>query len=562
VTKIEIAARLRQAGAMLRFQGGNPHRAHAYEIGAQTIEAFAGDLGQVAGEGRLTEIPGIGRSLAATITALLAEGRAEALERIMVGLPPGLLGLVDVPGFTPRRIRLLQQSLDVETVDDVRTALASGVAAEVRGLGPRVAARLRDALERAGTEPELTLLVEARRWAERLVAFLRGSTRAVRVEIAGSVRRAVETVGDVNLVCAAENAEPILEALVHHPAVVSVAERATDRCRVGLAGGPDATLLVARPDHFGSTLLHATGSAAHVEALLERARGRELIDLAGTEEDIYRALGLPFIPPELRENAGELEAADAGDRFADLVRYEDLRGAVHCHTDYSDGRHTIAQMAVAAERLGLSYLTVTDHSPAAGYAGGLSSERIRAQGREIDEVQAGRALRLLKGAECDILPDGDLDHDEDVRAALDVVIASIHERHKMDRAAMTERLIRGLAGGRFKIWGHPLGRLLLRRPPIECDLERVWDAAARGRVAVEINGSPARLDLPADLVPAARRRGLKFVISADAHSTGELEYLRYGVAIARRGGLRRDDVLNTLPAEEFARAVGARRGVR
>jgi DNA polymerase (family 10) len=273
------------------------------------------------------------------------------------------------------------------------------------------------------------------------------------------------------------------------------------------------------------------------------------------EAALYASLALPLIPPELREGRGEVEAAALGETFADLVTFEDLRGGVHCHTLYSDGRDTVAGMATAAERLGLEYLTITDHSPAAAYAGGLTSERIHEQWDEIAAVRRTTRVDLLRGAECDILPDGTVDHSDDDRGALDCVIASVHRRHGLDAAAMTERLVRAMRAPGFKIWGHPLGRLLLRREPIACDLERVFDAVASSAAAIEINGSPWRLDLPPDLIPAARARGAKFVVSADAHSVDELEYLRYGVAMARRGGLRRADVLNTLPAAEFRRAV-------
>jgi DNA polymerase (family X) len=372
------------------------------------------------------------------------------------------------------------------------------------------------------------------------------------------VRRAVETVRDVNVVASSARPAEVVAAFARYGGVREVVESASDRCAVKLIGGPVATLTVVAPERFGAAFLRATGAPAHVTALVQRARMRGLTfdELRGEREaDVYATLDLPFVPPELREDNGELAAADAGDTFADLLTLEDLHGAVHCHSVYSDGRDTIEDMAAAAARRGLGYLTMTDHSPAAVYAGGLSPERLAEQRREIDALGAAAGVRVLRGAECDILRDGSLDYDEDVRASLDVVIASVHERHRMDRPAMTARLRRALGGRRFKIWGHPLGRLLLRRDPIDCDLPDVLDALAASGGAVEINGSPWRLDLPPALIPEARRRGLKFVVSADAHATGELDYLRWGVAMARRGGLRRADVLNTLDADAFAAAV-------
>jgi DNA polymerase (family 10) len=375
------------------------------------------------------------------------------------------------------------------------------------------------------------------------------------VEVAGSVRRCVETVRDVNLVVASTRPEEVVEALVKYAGVAAVVARREDGCVVRLIDGPPATLWVVPPERFGAALVEGTGSSSHVEALRQRAasRGHTLADLRAPDEGaLYDLLGLPPIPPELRENHGELESASAGDTFEDLVRFEDLRGAVHCHTTASDGHDTLEEMALAAQRMGLSYMTVTDHSPAASYAGGLSIERLAEQAREIEAVQARVNVKLLRGTECDILRDGTLDYPDDVRDGLDVVIASIHQRHRLDATATTARLVRALGTPRFKIWGHPLGRLLTRRDPIDCDLAQVFDALVTGGGAVEINGSPWRLDLPPAAIPEARRRGLKFVISADAHSTAELGYLHWGLAMARRGGLRRGDVLNTLPADAFA----------
>jgi DNA polymerase (family 10) len=558
--KAGIAARLRQAGAMLRFRGESLHRARAYERGAETVETFSGDLQRLASEGRLTELPGIGRSLAATITELLQEGQSATLERISGDLPGPLAELVNVRGFTPRRIQLFHDRLDVATVEDIRGALASGAAAQVKGIGPAVAGKLLAALDRSAG-PRQTLLPEAARLAAQLLSHLRSEPSVIQSSVAGAVRRCVEVVGELNLVAASARPEEVVARFQRHPAVAALVQRNGADCTVRLRQGLAATLTVAAPSTFGAALMGATGAAAHVDQLGQRAGalGLALGQIPGaTESDVYRTLGLCFIPPELREGRGEIAAAAAGDTFADLVTDQDLRGAVHCHSVHSDGNATIAEMAAGAARLGLSYLTVTDHSPAAAYAGGLSAEALRQQGREIDQLQGQVPLLLLRGAECDILADGSLDHGEDVRDELDVVIASIHERHKMDAAAMTTRLARALGHRRFKIWGHPLGRLLLRRPPIACDFEAILDVLAGSPSAIEVNGSPYRLDLPAELIPAARRRGIKFVISADAHSVAEFGNLRSGVAVARRGGLRRSDVLNTLPAEEFVRVTRSR----
>jgi DNA polymerase (family X) len=323
------------------------------------------------------------------------------------------------------------------------------------------------------------------------------------------------------------------------------------------------------PRHHPTELLFATGAPAHVERLQRVAhqrrltlaatglfRGRQARPLSlASEDDVYRRLGLPYIPPELREDEGEIEAAFGGTLPTDLITREDIRGLVHCHTVYSDGRHTVEQMAKAADALGMEYLTITDHSPTASYAGGLSVDRLKEQWDEIARVQESVAVRLLRGSEVDILADGALDYPDPILEQLDVVIASVHQRFRLDAARMTERLSRAMSHPCFKIWGHALGRLILSRLPIECRVEEVLDVIAESAAAVEINGDPRRLDMAPQWLRAARTRGIRFVISTDAHSLGDFRNLQYGVAMARRGWVRRGEVLNVLEAQDFARAV-------
>ena len=312
------------------------------------------------------------------------------------------------------------------------------------------------------------------------------------------------------------------------------------------------------PDRWAATLLAATGSDAHLRDLAPLARERD-VDLARApgqdEAQLYRLLGLPYILTELREGAGEVEAARAGTLPDDLVALEDIQGLVHCHTVYSDGRHTIEEMARAADELGIRYLTITDHSPTAFYANGLGVERLHAQWDEIARVQERVAVRLLRGTESDILADGTLDYPDAILDQLDVIIASVHARHRMDADRMTERIVRAMRHPCFKIWGHALGRLIPSRPPVPARVEEILDAIAESRAAIEINGDPHRLDLEPRWVRSARERHIRFVVSTDAHATGELRNLRYGVAMARRGWVRRGEVLNTLDADAFARAV-------
>jgi DNA polymerase (family 10) len=270
---------------------------------------------------------------------------------------------------------------------------------------------------------------------------------------------------------------------------------------------------------------------------------------------LYERLGLPFIPPELREDAGEIEAALAGDTFADLVGTDDVRGLVHCHTLYSDGKHSVEEMAKGADALGMDYLTITDHSPTASYAGGLPLDRLKRQWEDIERAQEKVKVKLLRGTESDILADGSLDYPDAVLEKLDVIIASVHNRHKMDRAAMTKRIVSAMRKPQFKIWGHALGRYVLTRPPFDADVEAILDVIAESRAAVEVNGDPHRLDMAPRWIREARKRNLRFVISTDAHSVRAMQNFRWGVDMARRGGVRRNEVLNALPADDFRAAV-------
>jgi DNA polymerase (family 10) len=376
----------------------------------------------------------------------------------------------------------------------------------------------------------------------------------VSAEAAGDLRRWAESIDRLSLVVASERPADTMKHALQAP-LVEVTSRGKDQFDGQLASGLPVRVHVVSRAAYAPTLLRETGSAAHVERLEGLARERGVRLEGASEAEIYRRLGLPLIPPELRDDTGEIEAAGDGTLPADLVTEGDLKGLVHCHTVYSDGQHTVEQMARAADALGMEYMTITDHSPAAAYANGLTVDRLKAQWEEIARVQEKVSVRLLRGTESDILADGSLDYPDAILEQLDVIIASIHRRHRMDADQMTTRLVRAMALPCFKIWGHALGRLVLSRPPVECRVEDVLDAAAGGRAAVEINGDPRRLDLPPRWLRAARERAIPFVVSTDAHSIGELQNVRYGTAIARRGWVGRGQVLNARSAAGFARSV-------
>jgi DNA polymerase (family 10) len=375
------------------------------------------------------------------------------------------------------------------------------------------------------------------------------------------------------LVAGARKPAPLLAHFAKFPPVVKVIDQSARTCSVLLSEGIKATLFSVSAAEFAATLLHATGSAEHLSKLKEVAarcrlrlteRGVQKVATAGkgsrqlplkTETAIYKQLGMQFVPPELREDQGEIEAALKGTLPEDLVTVEDIRGMVHCHTTYSDGKHSVAEMVYAAERMGMKYITITDHSPTAFYANGVKIDRLQQQWEEIDEVQEQTKVKILKGTESDIVANGSLDYPDWILEQFDVIVASIHSRYKMNEDQMTKRIVTAMREPVFKIWGHALGRLIEKRPPFDCRVEEILDVIAESRAAIEVNGDPYRLDMQPRWIREARKRKIKFVISVDAHSTGALNNLKYGVGTARRGWLRKREVLNTLGVKAFQKAV-------
>jgi DNA polymerase (family 10) len=578
--RLAVARSLREIGELLTLSGEDRFRARAYERAAGVLERVGADLGALVERHELTELPGIGKGLAAVIAELHLTGRSATLDQLRSGLPPGALELSRASGLGVKRIAALHAALGVETVAELAAACEAGRARGVRGIGPATERRILEAIRTQdrgrsrggarGRPAEVRLpLHHADALADSLLAHLRAAPSAAAVEIAGELRRSAEAVDRLVVVAASSAPEALVRRALEFPLVGTVAAQSARGCSAALLNGVVMELRVVDPDRFAVELFYATGAPAHVGDVERAARERGFV-LAPTglwrgpghervpaadEPALYRRLGLPPLAPELREGAGEVDAALAGTLPDDLVTAADLRGLVHCHTVYSDGRHSIEEMARAADRMGVEYLTITDHSPTASYAGGLTLDRLRRQWDEIARVQEAVAVRLLRGTESDILADGGLDYPDEILEQLDVVIASIHARHRMDADQMTSRLVRAMRHPCFKIWGHPLGRLVLSRPPIACRVEEVLDAVAASRAAVEINGDPHRLDLPPRWIRAARERGIRFVISTDAHSVGDLDNQRYGAAMARRGWVGRREVLNALDAPGFRRAV-------
>lgn len=561
--RLAVAAALREIGARLQMQGQSPHRARAYKKGAEALEALDRSLAALIRDGSLTDIPGIGSALARTITELAQTGRTALLDRLREEMPAGAIELARLLSLP--RIKAVEEALGVTTLAGLETAARDGRLASVAGFGPRTVERLLREIE---YRPESgVLLHHAQREGDAVVAFVREQRGVERTELAGLLRRRQEVVDRIDLLVAAEDAAEVVRGIAELPQAAAGGSVSAARGEWTLASGLGLSVAVVRPESFAPAWLARTGSPGHLEKLayVARARGLEL-DARGLtredrllpvpgEEDLYGLLGLPFVPPEMRDDDGEVSAAVEGTLPHPLVTEGDVQGMVHCHTTYSDGADSVEEMARAAQSMGMKYLTITDHSPTASYAHGLSAERLYRQWDEIERVQERVGIRLLRGSEVDILKDGALDWPDAILERMDVVVASIHNRYRLDEADMTRRVVRGLRHPLFKIWGHALGRYVLRRPPIAVNMGAVLDAAADARVAIEINGNPHRLDMEPRWVRAARRRGIRFTLSVDAHSTTELANLRWAVDMARRGWLTRADVLNTLDAGPFAAAV-------
>jgi DNA polymerase (family 10) len=554
----EIAERLRELAAYLRLAGQSPWKAKAYDRAAGSVEALGDSLEGLLHSGHLTDTPGIGDSIAAVIGELHRTGTSARLEALRADFPPGLLELTNIPGLRLPRIRALAEGLGVRDLDDLRTAAQAGKVRGLKGFGERIEQKILDGISRHQSRPARMRLIDAQERSASLAETAGRVPGVSGVAVAGGVRRWKETVGTLRLVARAEDPGPALDAFLHARPLGHLEQDRRDCLRGRLPDGVALELCLVPPPLFATTLVRSTGARAHVERLDELAaqRGFELAQAEGQDEEtIYRRLGLPPLAPELRENAGEIEGALAGDDFHDLVTAADINGMVHCHTTHSDGRASIEQMARAAQAMGMSYLTITDHSPLASYARGLTVEGLRQQWDEIAAVQERVEIRLLRGTESDLLADGALDYPDAVLEQLDVIIGSVHNRFHLDEDEMTRRLVRAMRLPVFKIWGHPLGRLLLRREPLACRMDEVLDAIATSPAAIEINGDPYRLDLPPEHIRAARRRGIRFVLSTDAHAVADLHNLPFAVAMARRGAVRKHEVLNTLPAAEFMAAV-------
>jgi len=551
-----VAAALQEIAQLMELKGGqNRFKAKAYNAGARAIQAVA-DLDRLVREDSLTTLPRIGDALASQIKQLYLTGESSVLNGLLKEFPAGVIELSAVPGLSVEKIRQLQESLGITSVAELKAAAEAGQLRKLKGFGPKTEERLLAALATPVQKPKRRLhLHHAWNTADQSVEYLKAIDGVVDLSVAGSLRRWEETIGVIDIVASAEDPAAVIEKFLQFQLILSSHIEDENTCVAQFADGAQVWLMVVPPKEFAITLFVKTGSQAHIEKVQKYAEKIRFARLPKTEAQLYSRLGMAYIPPELREDQGEIEAALAKKLPEDLVTVEDIKGMVHCHTTYSDGIHTLEAMVRGAEEMGMKYITITDHSPTAIYANGLKVDRLKRQWDEIDEVQEKVSIKILRGTESDIIASGELDYPDAVLEKFDVIVASIHARYKMDSAKMTQRITTAMRQPVFKIWGHGLGRLLQRRPPFECDVEHILDVIAESKAAIEINGDPYRLDLEPRWLREARKRKIKFVVSTDAHSVKAMNNVKYGVAMARRGWVTRKEVLNTLSTTAFTKAV-------
>jgi DNA polymerase (family 10) len=568
LSNAELAGTFREIGDMLELLGEVPYKAVAYRRAADAIERYPADLVPLIEAGRMPKIAGVGAAIGARLTELATTGKLEYHERLREQVPPGLVGVLRIGGVGPRTARQLHLELGVTSLDELREAAEAGRVREVSGMSARTEQNILAGIARLDQQSEQRLLLhEADRVAGELVAALRDVAGVVRILPAGSLRRRRATIGDLDLLAATTEPAMLIDAFGSLPQVESVVASGIDKASIRLAseGNRQVDLMLCRPEAWGTHLVHFTGSKEHNVTLRERAldrglslseKGFRVVDtgellLDADEEAVYQRLDLPWIPPELREGEGEIAAAAAG-KLPRLVERDDVRGDTHTHSDWTDGVDTIETMARAARDRGLEYMVLTDHSPSLGVTRGLTPDRIAEQKVELDRLNGELApFRILHGTEMEIRADGTLDYPDEILAAFDVVVASIHAARSQPTEQLTRRCLAAIENPNVDIIAHPTGRIVNRRDPVSFDWPQVFEAAARTGTRLEINGSP-RLDLDERLARDAARAGVTLTLASDAHRTEELEYLDYAVGVARRAGLGPDQLANTAGAEAWA----------
>lgn len=573
--KNEVAQILEEIGTLLELKGENPFKCRAYHNASRIVGALTTDINSLVQSGELKTIKGIGEGLAEKITELIQSGKLKYYEDLKKSLPEGLVQMLRIQGLGPKRIKVLYDRLGIKTVDQLKESCEKHRLAEIDGFGEKTEENILKGIELLRKHVDKHLYPEAKEAAERVHAVIRKQKGVLRSEVAGSLRRKKEVIGDIDILVSAKRlvAPRLMEVFTSHPDVAEVLAKGETKSSVVLKSGINCDLRVVDDSEYPFALAYFTGNKEHniemrslakkfgwslneygfSELGAEEKRGRAKRSVrCKDEEDIFKALGLSFIPPELRENMGEIEAA-AKDKIPKLLEEKEIKGTFHCHSTYSDGSNSIEQMAKAARELGWEYLGIADHSKSAAYAGGLTEARVREQLKEIDELnKKSKDFRIFKGSEVDILPDGTLDYSDKVLALFDYVVVSVHSKFKMTEAEMTNRITKALKNKYVTMLGHPTGRLLLSREAYPVDMIKVIDAAAEYGKIIEINSHPLRLDLDWRLCKHAKEKGVLIALNPDAHNTDGLKDVSYGVGIARKGWLEKKNVINAWTLTQVA----------
>ena len=585
MTKNEIADVLTDIGTLLELKGENPFKTRAYQTGARALEAIEeADLARLIAEEKLGTIKGFGEALVQKITELHTTGKLEYFEKLKASIAPGLVEMLQIPGMGPKKVKALHDKLGVARIAELTAACTDGRVAALDGFGEKTQEKILAGIKNREAYGRRHLWWDAWQVSAPIIAGLRALPQVKRAEAAGSLRRGMETVGDLDFLVAATDVEPVVEWFVSRPGVKEITARGDTKASVRFESGLQADLRIVPDEQFVFALHHFTGSKDHNVQMRQRALARGLsmsewglvpAEGEGTakekaeghqslqvkdEAELFAKLELHFIPPELREGLGEIEAAEKGE-LPRLIEPGDVRGAWHNHTTASDGRNTLAEMVGAAEALGWEYLGIADHSKASFQANGLSEERLLKQVEEIQALNASKKFttHVFTGTECDILTDGKLDYDDALLAKLDYVVVSVHNVFTQDEATMTARIIRAIEHPRTTMLGHMTGRLLLRREGYRIDVTKIVGAAIANQVVIELNSSPWRLDMDWRQWRKAAERGLICALNPDAHETGGLAHVRAGLNSARKGWLTKENVLNTRSRKDVERFFASRR---
>ena len=560
-----IAAMFNEVADLLEIQGANSFRVRAYRNGARTLENLSQSVADllVEPDGGLEKLDGIGKDLASKIAVIIQTGQLPQFEELRLQVPAGVLEMLRIPGLGPKKAKVLFEELGISSLEQLKIACETGKVAELKGFGKKTEKSILEGLPHAQEAGKRFLISVARASADEIVEDLKQLPSVSQVSVAGSCRRRKETCGDLDILATADDSTVVMDRLASHPLVEKVLARGETKERVRLRTGIELDLRVVPVESYGAAMQYFTGSKEHNIVIRKRAierglkvneygvfRGDEYV--AGrTEEDVYAAVGLPVIPPELRENRGEIEEAEAGS-LPKLIEIGDIQGDLHMHTTASDGKGTIREMAEAARARGLKYIAITDHSKRVSMANGLDATRLRQHWEEIRKVREEMTdIEILCGIECDILEDATLDLDDEVLSEADWVIAVLHYGLKQPRDQIMLRLLNAIRNPNVDAIGHPTGRMLSNRPPADIDFTTFFKAAADHGVMLEINASPERLDLDDIHAAAAKAIGIPIIIDTDSHSTNGFNVLQYGVDQARRAGLTKGDVANALPWPEF-----------